>query len=123
MCLIADENFPGPAVEALRADGHDLLWIRTHAPGSKDTVILEFAEAESQVILTLDKDFLQIARQRREPLWRSGVIPIQVHPATSATIMPVVRRALTAIPDWAGYIGIASVEGIETMSSRGGRVS
>lgn len=29
--LLADENFPKPIVEALRAEGHDVLWARTGA--------------------------------------------------------------------------------------------
>jgi hypothetical protein len=31
--LLANENFPGDAVDALRARGHDVTWIRTEAPG------------------------------------------------------------------------------------------
>jgi hypothetical protein len=38
MQLLADENFPGDAVTALRAAGHDVLWIRTDAPGITDKV-------------------------------------------------------------------------------------
>jgi hypothetical protein len=33
MRLLADENFPKPIVEALRADGHDVLWARTDLAG------------------------------------------------------------------------------------------
>jgi hypothetical protein len=29
MRFLADENFPGDAVTALRASGHDVVWIRT----------------------------------------------------------------------------------------------
>ena len=29
MRLLADENFPKPIIEALRAEGHDVLWART----------------------------------------------------------------------------------------------
>jgi hypothetical protein len=32
MRFLADENFPGDAVTALRTAGHDLAWIRTDAP-------------------------------------------------------------------------------------------
>ena len=28
MRFLADENMPGPVVAALRADGHDVLWIK-----------------------------------------------------------------------------------------------
>jgi hypothetical protein len=33
MQLFADENFPKPIVEALRAEGHDVLWDRTDQRG------------------------------------------------------------------------------------------
>ena len=32
MRLLANENFPLDAVEALRADGHDVAWIREDSP-------------------------------------------------------------------------------------------
>ena len=62
MRLLADENFPLPAVAALRLAGHD--------------------------VLTLDKDFRQIAIQRRKPLERSGVILLRVHPAIPENVTP-----------------------------------
>jgi hypothetical protein len=34
MRFLADENFPGDAVAALRAADHDVLWVRTDAPGA-----------------------------------------------------------------------------------------
>ena len=72
MRLLADENFPLPAVEALRQAGHDVMWVRTHAPGRDDAALLDLAEVEGRVLLTLDKDFWQIAIQRRKPMERSG---------------------------------------------------
>ena len=81
MRLLADENFPLPTVPALRQAGHDVLWVRTDAPGTADTVLLDLAEADGRVLLTLDKDFWQIAIQRRQPLERSGVMLFRVHPA------------------------------------------
>jgi predicted nuclease of predicted toxin-antitoxin system len=57
MRLLADENFPKPMVEVLRADGNDLIWARTDCCGWKDASLLEFAESEGRIVLTLDKDF------------------------------------------------------------------
>ncbi len=57
MRILADENFPLVAVEALQQQGHDVSWIRTDAPGSSDRVILAHAQAENRVIVTFDKDF------------------------------------------------------------------
>src|ERR1019366_7478348 len=41
MLILADENFPLPTVEAMRAVGHDVLWARTKCPGRADAALLE----------------------------------------------------------------------------------
>jgi predicted nuclease of predicted toxin-antitoxin system len=92
MLVLADENIPLPTVQAMRADGHDVLWARSNYPGIKDASLLELAEAEGRLVLTLDKDFWQIALQRREPLERSGVVLVRVHPAVPDQITLIVQR-------------------------------
>ena len=82
MRLLADENFPKPIVDELRAEGHDVLWVRTDLAETKDIILLDLAESEARLVLTLDKDFWQIAVQRRSPLEQSGVVLFRVHPAT-----------------------------------------
>lgn len=74
MRLLADENFPKGIVEALRAEGHDVLWARMDLPGIGDLALLNRAESEGRIVLTLDKDFWQIAVLRRIPLEHSGVV-------------------------------------------------
>ena len=61
MRFLANENFPGDAVAALKAAGHDIVWVRTVAPGSEDKDILAWAEREARVLLTFDKDFGELA--------------------------------------------------------------
>jgi predicted nuclease of predicted toxin-antitoxin system len=56
MRLLADENFPLPTIEALREAGHDVTWARID-PGASDSKLLEAAESEGRILLTLDKDF------------------------------------------------------------------
>ena len=80
MRLLADENFPKSIVEALRAGLHDVLWARTDCAGWNDAALLDLAESEGRIMLTLDKDFWQIAVQRRVPLEQSGVVLFRVHP-------------------------------------------
>ncbi|MBL8232214.1 MAG: DUF5615 family PIN-like protein [Bryobacterales bacterium] len=82
MRLLADENFPKPIVEALLVAGHDVRWARTELAGADDVALLDLAESEARIVLTLDKDFWQIAVQRRSPLEQSGVVLFRVHPAT-----------------------------------------
>jgi hypothetical protein len=33
MRFLADKNFLGVAVKTLRQQGHDVVWMQTHAPG------------------------------------------------------------------------------------------
>jgi uncharacterized protein with PIN domain len=56
MRFLADENFPGGAVTALRSNGYDIEWIRTLSPGISDPEVLKFAQSEDRVLLTFDKE-------------------------------------------------------------------
>ena len=118
MRLLADENFPRPVVEALRAEGHDVLWARMDHAGASDVVLLDLAEAEARIVLTLDKDFWQIAVQRRSPLEQSGVVLFRVHPATPERLAPLVRAFIAANAVWAGQISIITVDGIQMVATR-----
>lgn len=64
MRFLANENFPRAAVEALRADGHDVSWIRTEAQGIPDDAVLARAHADGRVLLTFDKDFGELVLKR-----------------------------------------------------------
>jgi predicted nuclease of predicted toxin-antitoxin system len=52
---------------------------------------LDLAESESRIVLTLDKDFWQIAVQRRVPLKQSGVVLFRAHPAIPVNLDPLAR--------------------------------
>ncbi|HBY59979.1 MAG TPA: hypothetical protein DEH78_09155 [Solibacterales bacterium] len=69
-------------------------------------------------MLTLDKDFWQIAVQRRSPLEQSGVVLFRVHPATLEKLAPLVRAFAEADTTWAGHISIISVDGIQMVAAR-----
>jgi predicted nuclease of predicted toxin-antitoxin system len=118
MRLLADENFPKRLVQVLRDNGHDVLWARTDCSGWKDAHLLEFAEAESRIVLTLDKDFWQIAAQRSVPLSQSGVVLFRVHPATPDNIEPLVRAFLESDQNWAGQISIVAPDAIQMLVTR-----
>ncbi|HEU0139497.1 MAG TPA: DUF5615 family PIN-like protein [Bryobacteraceae bacterium] len=118
MRLLADENFPRPIVDSLRAEGHDVLWARTDLAGWKDLALLDLAESETRTILTLDKDFWQIAVQRRRPLEQSGVVLFRVHPATSEQLGPLVRAFAGAGAIWTGHVSIITPNGVEMVAVR-----
>jgi predicted nuclease of predicted toxin-antitoxin system len=118
MRLLADENSPRPIIEALRASRHDVLWARTDLAGTSDIAPLDLAESEARIVLTLDKDFWQIAVQRRSPLDQSGVVLFRVHPATPENLAPLVRAFAQANTTWTGHISIITVDGIQMVTAR-----
>jgi predicted nuclease of predicted toxin-antitoxin system len=113
MRLLADENFPRPIVGSLRKRNHDVVWARTDCPGLRDRALLERAEGDGRIVLTLDKDFWQIALQRTIPLKRSGVILFRVFPATAENLSPLVDSTLSAGKSWIGHVSIVTKDGIE----------
>jgi predicted nuclease of predicted toxin-antitoxin system len=119
MRLLADENLPLATIEALRQAGHDVSWVRADHPGAKDTWLLELAEADERVLLTLDKDFWQITIQKRTPLDRSGVILFRVHPAIPQNVTPLVLGALDSGQEWRGHASVVTVDGVLMVRLRG----
>jgi predicted nuclease of predicted toxin-antitoxin system len=118
MRLLADENFPKAIVDWLRDTGHDVLWARTDCAGLKDPGLLNLAEAEARVLVTLDKDFWQIALQRRVPLIHAGVVLFRIHPATADRIEPLVRIFVEADRGWPGHISRVTADGIWMIPSK-----
>jgi predicted nuclease of predicted toxin-antitoxin system len=121
MRLLADENFPKRVVEMLRAQGSDVLWARTDCAGWTDAALMDLAESKARIVLTLDKDFWQIAVQRRVPLEQSGVVLFRVHPATAENLAPLVRASVEADKAWAGHISLIAADGIQMLAARGSR--
>jgi hypothetical protein len=79
---------------------------------------LDLAESEARIVLTLDKDFWQIAVQRRNPLEQSGIVLFRVHPATPANLSPLVRAFGEAETKWTGHVSIITPDGIQMVAVR-----
>jgi predicted nuclease of predicted toxin-antitoxin system len=105
MLLLADENFPGPAVLALQATGHDIAWIRTIDPRAKDPVVLARAVREKRVLLTFDKDFGDLAWNYGLPA-DCGIVLFRIAIPSRPLIGPVIVTLLAQRQDWAGYFSV-----------------
>lgn len=105
MRILAKENFPADAIAALRKHGHDVVWIRTDAPGSSDWQVLTRAGAESRVLITFDKDFGELAFRAKLPA-SSGIILFRISMASSAHVARVAVAALESRTDWAGHFAV-----------------
>ena len=69
--LYANENFPLPVVEALRALGHDVLTVQESGEAEKalpDEEVLAFAVAQARAVLTLNRKHFVRLHERPHPL-------------------------------------------------------
>jgi predicted nuclease of predicted toxin-antitoxin system len=62
--LVADERCTGPVIRALRAAGHDVIWIAETSPGSPDEEVIEQATQSGRVLITEDRDFGELVFAR-----------------------------------------------------------
>ncbi|MBV8728820.1 MAG: hypothetical protein JO336_03320 [Acidobacteriia bacterium] len=67
------------------------------------------------VLLTLDKDFWQIAMERRKPLERGGVILFRVHPAIPENITPLVLRTMAIEQERTGHASVVTMDRVLTV--------
>ena len=67
MKLLLDACVWGGAVEPLRAAGHDVSWAGEWETDPGDSEVLARAYAEGRTLLTLDKDFGELAVLQRAP--------------------------------------------------------
>ena len=63
--FLANENIPRLAVEALRHDGHDVVWIAEVTEGAANEAVAAHAQRERRLLLTFDKDFADLILRRR----------------------------------------------------------
>ena len=105
MRLLANENFPADAVDALRVRGHDVAWIRTDAPGSHDESIMARAQSEERILVTFDKDFGELAFRARLHA-SSGIVLFRISAPSSAYVARVAVAALESRTDWAGHFAV-----------------
>jgi predicted nuclease of predicted toxin-antitoxin system len=105
MRFLANENFPGQAVFALRELGHDVTWIREISPGASDIQVLERAQREGQVLITFDKDFGELAFRYGLPS-SCGIILFRISIPSPEYVANVASAALQQREDWSNYFSV-----------------
>ena len=105
MRFLADENFPGAAITALEAAGHDVVWVRAVAPGASDPAVLAWAAREERILVTFDKDFGELARVSALPRG-CGVILLRMPMPRPSDVGQRLADLITAREDWAGYFSV-----------------
>lgn len=105
MRLCANENLPGDCVAALRAAGHDVLWIRESRPGAADDVVLATALGEKRLLLTLDKDFGAMVFGRGQTA-STGIVLFRISQPSAQAVAATVTRILVSRNDWSGHFSV-----------------
>lgn len=81
MKFLIDECCPLYLVEALRHDGHEVVYVPEVSPSITDTTVLEQAVASEQIIITEDHDFGELVFRQKLPSF--GVILVRIAHTTS----------------------------------------
>lgn len=105
MRFLANENFPGDAVTALRASGHDVVWVRQDAPGMNDPDILAWAMRDGRVLLTFDKDFGELAWQARLPA-SCGIVLFRLPMPPPDRVGKFLSSRIEERTDWSGNFAV-----------------
>jgi predicted nuclease of predicted toxin-antitoxin system len=105
MRFLANENMPGDAVTALAAAGHDVVWVRTAAPGSDDKEILAWAIRDNRVLLAFDQDFGELAWRAGLPA-SCGIVLFRIPMPAAMNVGTTIAARLSERADWVGHFSV-----------------
>ncbi len=92
MRFLADECFDAGIVEALRRDGHDVLYAVESLKGAPDRDVLQRSFDEERIVLTEDKDFGELVYRLRKPA--RGIVLLRFDVSERALKLPRLREFL-----------------------------
>lgn len=96
--LLADENFPLPVIEGLRAAGYDVLAVAQAAPGIDDRAVLGLACNTMRRLLTFDSDFGDLVFFH-DAVAPPAILYFRFHPVVLAEVLTAALRALEEVPE------------------------
>jgi predicted nuclease of predicted toxin-antitoxin system len=90
--LLADECCDALLVAGVRADGHDVVYMKEVAPGTDDDTVLRMAAGQQRILLTEDKDFGEMVVRLKLPAY--GLVLFRTNPADSPAKLARLRHLL-----------------------------
>ena len=107
MRILANENFPGPVIRALREKGHDVESVKEEMKGVSDREVLERAQREGRLVVSFDKDFGELAFRFGLPA-TSGVILFRLSGPDPETDNARALAALESGLEWTGNFAVVT---------------
>lgn len=101
MRILADEDFPRPAMEVLRRAGWDVFSIAEECPGVSDEEVIALCTDQQRILLTFDKDFGELIFRRGLPA-SSGVVLFRIRPDSPEEAADVALALVESQPDLGG---------------------
>src|SRR2546425_9697321 len=105
MTFLADENFPRPAVQALRQAGLDVQWIAEVNAGAPDNEVLALCVSTGRTLLTFDKDFGELAYHRGLPS-ECGIVLFRITPQSPDETAALALSTIQSQQTWAGHFSV-----------------
>ncbi len=96
MKFLADVNIPLPLVNLLKAKGHEVQYATTDYPSVGDIELIQKAQDNHQIILTRDKDFLELTKH---PKFKVPLIFIRLIDQKTENILSNFKSLLETQPE------------------------
>ncbi|MBI4970816.1 MAG: DUF5615 family PIN-like protein [Candidatus Omnitrophica bacterium] len=95
MKFLIDENIPKKLLKALVSSDHDAVRVET---STRDAEIFERAKRENRILVTLDNDFIQLARfsSIHENF---SIILVHIHPPYAGPITEAFTKLLKSVSE------------------------
>lgn len=91
MKFLADVNIPAPLIKYLIKQGHKVQDARIDYPKSKDIQLIQVAKETGQIILTRDKDFIELTKYPKHK------VPVIIIRLTNQQTTNIVNRVKTLL--------------------------
>jgi len=91
--LLADENVPTKAINALKRKGVDIISVAEFSLGLSDREVLDLANREGRIVVTFDKDFSELVF--RDKIKAKGLVLLRFVPKSPQHIAKRIEYLLT----------------------------
>ena len=117
MTFVADENFPRPALKALRNAGWDIFSVAEECPGIVDEEVTRLCSEGQRILLTFDKDFGELIF-RRGLSAGSGVVLFRLIPDSPEEAADVALALVISQPNLNGTFCVVTRDRIRVRPMR-----